>query len=91
MMLSNQMSRCTNKCISAPFHCKALCWTLCWSLTALISISLLLHLQVKKVKHGKHTKITLTVDLQMGKYSVIKPAGKETLDQNTVPHDESKL
>ena len=44
------------------------------------------------MRHGRNTKIiTLTVDLQTGKYSVIKPAGKETLDQNTVSHEESKL
>ena len=48
-------------------------------------------LQVKKTKHGKTTKITLTVDLQTGRYSVLKAAGKEALDQNTVSHNESKF
>lgn len=45
---------------------------------------------VKKVKHGRQqqTKLTLTVDLQTGKYSILKAAGKETLDNNTISHQE---
>ena len=46
--------------------------------------------QVDKIRHSRSVKITLTVDLQNGKYSVLKPTGKENLGQNTISHDRSK-
>ncbi|XP_060553619.1 phosphatidylinositol 3,4,5-trisphosphate 5-phosphatase 2-like isoform X2 [Ruditapes philippinarum] len=43
--------------------------------------------EVKKVKHGKQTKLTLTVDLQNGKYSILKQTGKESLGTDTISHE----
>ncbi|KAL4219720.1 Phosphatidylinositol 3 [Mactra antiquata] len=45
--------------------------------------------EVKKLKkHGMSNKITLTVDLQNGKYSVLKQTGKESLGQKMISHDK---
>ncbi|XP_052218774.1 phosphatidylinositol 3,4,5-trisphosphate 5-phosphatase 2A-like isoform X2 [Dreissena polymorpha] len=45
--------------------------------------------EVKKIKHGGKamSKITLNVDLQTGKYSVLKLAGKENLVHSSFDHD----
>lgn len=43
--------------------------------------------EVQKVRHGRSTKLTLTVDLQNGKYSILKQTGKETLGTDTISHE----
>ncbi|WAR28340.1 SHIP2-like protein [Mya arenaria] len=46
--------------------------------------------EVKKLKSNRPTKLTLTVDLQNGKYSVLKQTGKESLSHNTISHDRKR-
>ncbi|KAL3848064.1 hypothetical protein ACJMK2_018947 [Sinanodonta woodiana] len=44
--------------------------------------------EVKQVRQCKATKLTLTVDIQVGKYSILKATSKDNLDQKTVTHDK---
>jgi len=48
------------------------------------------HVQVRKLKGGKAVKQTLTVDLQLGKYSVLKQTGKDSLAHTQIAHEKSR-